>query len=419
MTAPSGDLARLPGRPRLVRACWWTLVVLAVSGAVVGIPAVHALQNSAFGAAVLAYLLVGAVVAYRRPESPIGWIFLGLAALSGLVGGANTFVILGLDEHAAQLAGDPTGAGVGWHWWTLVAASFLTWSWYVQLYLMTFVTFLLYPSGLPSPRWRWFLRLGTALTGVIVLVTLLWPTLQLDDYSADVHVTTPNPLSPSWMSALAGRSDVFGAVGGVIVTVLLIGSVSAPFVRARRAGATERAQLRWFAYAAALFVVAMFGTNALPGGGDGQLANLVMVAAFSFIPLACGLAVVRYHLYDIDRIISRTAAYAIVTAVVVGVYAAVVTSATRLLPEGSSSLAVAAATLAAAAVVRPLLTRVQRWVDRRFNREKVDAQRTVEEYGSRLVDEVDPERAELELLQLTRQAFGSSSAALWVKGAAS
>jgi hypothetical protein len=213
-------------------------------------------------------------------------------------------------------------------------------------------------------------------------------------------------------------NGIIAAVGAAIGVACMLGAVAAPFVRARHASPLQRTQLRWFGFAAVLFLVGNFGSSYLPGGGDGPLSNAIFTITVAFIPIACGIAILRYRLYDIDRIISRTASYVIVTACVVGVYALVVTSASTLLPDGSSTWKVAGATLIAAALVRPLLSRVQRVVDRRFNRERVDAQRAVDEYGARLVDEVDPARAGHELLQVTRQVLAPGTLGLWTTGGA-
>jgi len=138
-----------------------------------------------------------------------------------------------------------------------------------------------------------------------------------------------------------------------------------------------------------------------------------MSVLVAFIPVACGIAILRYRLYDLDRIISRTAAYAIVTECVQVVYALVVTSVPRLF-DGSSTWAVAAATLVAAALVRPLLYRMQRVVDRRFNRERVDGKRAVEEFGRRLTDELDRDRTLSELIAVSRRTMAPQTVSVWI-----
>lgn len=402
--------------PQLLRVMWWALVVATVLGMLASAPSSHTLQNSSLIVAIAAYFTVGAVVARRRPTNPIGWTFLAVAAVSGLVGVANSVVQVELHAYAPELAVDPSGASIAWPGWALLASFVTSWTWFLLLYLMTFLTFLLFPDGLPTRRWRPLLVVGTVGTGLVVVMNALWPTLSLSDDSSGVSVTVANPLSPSWMHGFDPTQGIIGTAGGVIGIACLVGSAAAPFVRARRAAPLERAQLRWFGFAAVLFLVGNVLSSQLPGNGDGPLSNALFTITIAFVPVACGIAILRYRLYDIDRIISRTASYLIVTACVLSVFGAVVASASFLLPDGVPSWVVAAATLVAAALARPLLSRVQRVVDRRFNRERIDAQRAVEEYGARLVDELDPQVAARELLAVTCKAWAPSSVGLWTGG---
>jgi hypothetical protein len=145
---------------------------------------------------------------------------------------------------------------------------------------------------------------------------------------------------------------------------------------------------------------------------------LVVVAFalfFSLIPIGFGVAILRYRLYDIDRLVSRTASYAIVTSLLVIAYVVIVTSVSRVVGS-QSSLVVAAATLAAAALFRPLLTRVQRVVDRRFNREKVDGLLAVDQFGGRLTDQVDPDRTLTELVAVSRRTLAPQTVSVWIRG---
>jgi hypothetical protein len=154
------------------------------------------------------------------------------------------------------------------------------------------------------------------------------------------------------------------------------------------------------------------------GETEGAL-EILQTALFSFglnaIPVAIGIAVTRYRLYEIDRVVSRTTSYVVVTGFLVAVYAATVTAVSRLLPGTSSSFAVAAATLAAAALFRPVLTRVQRTVDHRFNRGQYDAQQTVDAFAGRLRDEVDPDEVSADLLAVLSRTVEPRGVALWVK----
>jgi peptidoglycan/LPS O-acetylase OafA/YrhL len=180
-------------------------------------------------------------------------------------------------------------------------------------------------------------------------------------------------------------------------------------LRWRRSSGIERLQLRWFL--AAVVAVAIGFLLTFHNSG----ANAAFGFTVSLIPIACGVAILRYRLYDIDRIISRAASYAIVTGVLLVTYALVVTSVTRLMPD-ASTLAVAAATLSAAALARPLYRRVQQAVDRRFNRARYDAQHTVDDFGARLRHEVDTDLVAGDLLGVVRLTLQPAGVALWLRG---
>jgi len=253
-----------------------------------------------------------------------------------------------------------------------------------------------FPDGrLPSPRWRPVSWLATAV--VVVLPVLVTTASQVSDS------TTPpggsNPYYVAWTEPLA-------ALILLLPAVMLISATSL-WVRYRRADDVQRHQIRWLVYAAAIVVgwyVLVFAVSlsydALVGLDSGQSSwfgtgypawllamQLLALVSFLFIPAAFAVAILRYRLYDIDRLISRTLSYAAVSGLVLVTYALVVTSVTRLLPD-SSTLAVAAATLAAAALARPLLRRVQDVVDRRFDRSRYNAELAVEQFGARLRSEI-------------------------------
>ncbi|MBI1377858.1 MAG: hypothetical protein GC157_10305 [Frankiales bacterium] len=408
--APTVATARLSGGRRAV---WWVLVVATVLGMALSVPASGGLQDPSLLLPLLGYFAMGALVAHRRPHNPIGWVFLGVAVVASAVGTSNAAVQAGLDQQAAALAADPSGAGIAWPRWVVLAALAGGSLWFLLLYLMTFLTFLLFPDGLPSRRWRPLLWTGTVAVALVVVGSATAATVTIDASADGPSVVIANPWAPPWVDALRPLEQPVGAVGAGVALLGLGAAACAPFVRARRGTAMERAQLRWFGFAAAILVVFFFVGDWLPGGNSGLAAQLGFTVAAAFVPTACGVAVLRYRLYDIDRIISRTAAYTVVTAVVVGVYALVVTSASALLPDGSSSWVVAAATLAAAGLVRPLHSRVRRVVDRRFNREKVDAQRAVDAFGARLADDVDPDHARAQLLGVVTRLFAPAASSLW------
>lgn len=188
--------------------------------------------------------------------------------------------------------------------------------------------------------------------------------------------------------------------------------------RYRRAPTAERAQLKWLVYAGALIVVAaLAGTLAErivgPGNAANNFQNAVLSGAVGLVPVAIGIAILRYRLYDIDRVISRTLAYEIVTGLLAGIYAGLVLPATQVL-RFSSPVAIAAATLAAAALFSPMRRRVQRMVDRRFNRARYDAETTVAEFAARLKDAVDLHAVQAALISAVQQTLEPAHVSVWI-----
>jgi uncharacterized membrane protein YfcA len=180
--------------------------------------------------------------------------------------------------------------------------------------------------------------------------------------------------------------------------------------RYRRAGTAERAQLKWLVYVGAVIVVAALASVPV---ASINLQNATGTGAVALVPMAIGIAVMRYRLYDIDRIISRTVAYAIVTGLLAGAYAGLVLLATHVL-RLHAPVAVAAATLAAAALFTPVRRRVQRAVDRRFNRVRYDGDRIVEEFAAGLKDAVDLETVRTGLAGVVNQAPEPAHVSVWV-----
>jgi hypothetical protein len=231
----------------------------------------------------------------------------------------------------------------------------------------------------------------------------------------------PNPLAPDYhgnplaVPALA-RVLVVPAVAGVVVVLvsLLVGAGSL-VVRFRRARGTERQQLRWLAYAAALaagLLLVALVSGFLLANDNVTFASLSL--GMALLPLATGAAILRYRLYDIDRIISRTLAYGLLTVLLGGGYAAVVLGLGQLLGR-DSSLVVAGATLAVAAVFQPARRRIQALVDRRFNRRRYDAARTIEAFSARLRDELDLDTLSAEVLAVVEQTMQPTKAWLWLR----
>jgi len=335
---------------------------------------------------------VGALVASRRPAHPVGWLLLGV----GLAVATNSLV-----EPYAKY-GLVTRPG------SLPAARYLVpivySSYFVGLACAGFVLLLTPTGSLPSPRWRWWARVAAAAPVLTVVGFGIQPDPLAPDYIG-------NPFS---VPALAPALLVAALAGiAVIMAGLLLGAVSL-VLRFRRARGVERLQLRWLVLAAACAsVLLLIGLVAVFLAKDGLvLASLALCLAL--LPLATGAAILRYRLYDLDRIISRTLAYGLLTILLGLAYAAVVLGLGGLLPD-SSSLAVAAATLAVAAIFQPVRRRVQALVDRRFNRRRHDAARTIADFSDRLRSQVDLGTLTGELLTVVDQTMQPTTTSLWLK----
>jgi hypothetical protein len=343
--------------------------------------------------ALVSSAIVGAVLASRRPRHPVGWLLLGVGLSIGLSVLVESYTKYGLLV--------PAGSLPGAHY--LVGFAVVTFT-FIWLSCAGFVLLLTPTGSLPSPRWRWWARVAGAAPALAALAS----TVQ------------PDPLAPDWYGNPLAVPALYRllAVPGVVAAVVVLASVPVGAVslllRYRRAQLRERLQLRWLALAAALAGGLLL--VALVAGYLGRdpvvLASISMCVAL--LPLATGAAILRYRLYDLDRIVSRTLAYGLLTVLLGLGYAAVVLGLGGLLGQ-DSSLAVAAATLAVAAAFQPLRRRIQALVDRRFNRRRYDAARTVDGFALRLRDQVDLDALHGELLAVIDQTMQPTQASLWLR----
>ena len=248
-------------------------------------------------------------------------------------------------------------------------------------------------------------------------------------YVVDVlgRAFSPGPVSeeelgpldnPLGLDAIAGLAPVLlSIITGLLLLVVVLVAVAAVLVRLRRARGVERQQLKWFADAASLLGVAVVVAVVLPSAGSSLVDTVTIMLALAALPVAIGIALLRYRLYEIDRLINRTLVYGLLTALLVGVYAGLVFVLGDLLnpADGSSELAVAASTLTVAALFQPARRRVQAVVDRRFNRARYDATRTVEAFSARLRDQVDLDTLSSELLGVVDHTVQPTQASLWLR----
>ena len=348
------------------------------------------------------FSLVGFVVASRRPRNPIGWLFCTIGLANGLFFFADEYVVHALTVRPGALP------GVAWLAWSQNWTVFVMWS-------LMFFSLMLFPTGrLPSPLWR---PVAWALAGVFALVTMLFVVKP-----GPLEGTKPSVENPTGIGAAAG---VVGVVEGAVLPVVLLVVLAAPaavLVRFWRSRGAERQQLKWLAFAAGLWVgvAALDALNqqVLRSPAVDHATDVLFGAAVAPIPIAVGIAVLKYRLYDIDLIINRTLVYGSLTATLALVYVGGVVglqSAFRALTGQESTLAVVASTLAIAALFGPLRRRVQRFVDRRFYRRKYDAAKTLEAFSSKLRDETELDTLNTELVAVVRATMQPTHAGLWLK----
>jgi hypothetical protein len=385
----------------------WSLGVLIVLffAALVAltIAAGEAESDIAIFAIVLALAPVGFVVARRQPGNLLGWMFLALAALSALGVGAGAYAVLSyrLGHHL------PLG----------VVAVFLALYWCPVIVTFPLVI-LVFPDGrLPSARWR------PVLWGYLA-VGACWP---VSVYAVAIRAVAAGDLRILSGGDLrtvdypAGSSAWLGSIEAIILPVLAVFwlvFVARQVLSWRHADGERRQQLKWLMSGAA---VCMAATTVIAVGATlDTSASPALQAVFNgaaigiaALPVSVGVAILKYRLYDIDRIISRTLAYAIVTGLLVGVYAGLVLLTTQVF-RVHAPVAVAASTLAAAALFNPLRRRVQQAVDRRFNRARYDADRTIAAFAARLKDAVDLDSVRDDLAGVVHQALEPAHVSVWI-----
>jgi hypothetical protein len=363
-----------------------------------------ALTAGVYFVAVAAFATVGAFVVWRRPGNAIGWVFLAIGLAVSVRVGAAQYAEYSLLVRPGSLPGGRVAVSLGEALSTLMFA-------------VVGLALLLFPDGrLPSPRWRkllWILG-AAALFGVVGLG--LRPGHFAETASFDAF---SNPLG------VGSDPEPFDALGGLawlLVTSGMLACGVAMVRRMRRAHGIERLQLKWIAFAASLFAVGFLLISftffvELSGSIVDPLRTGVLGFGFCTIPIAAGIAILRYRLYDIDVVINRTLVYGALTATLAGVYIGTVLL-LQLLLSGltkDSGLAVAVSTLAVAALFRPARARIQGTVDRRFYRRKYDAARTLERFGARLRDEVDLDALGSALQGVVTDTMQPASVSLWLR----
>jgi hypothetical protein len=385
---------RTTTRTLLAWSLWLTTFACCAAGLVVTVALTRPLtlgvlaEGAGFALAFpLGYASIGLILTLRRPANPIGWLF----AASGLVWSltipldpwVDRLILTGRPlPLAAQL-----GAVVGEFNWAPAVALGIT------------LPALLVPDGHPrSRRWR-----------LVVAVAVAGPVLGMIGGSlapGRLEETVRPIANPFGLAGLAGTVAVVAGYTGLLLWLAsMLAALVSLVLRFRAARGGERQQLRWVAAGAAGAVVGLL---------VGIAGVVVTYFAVLCVPAGVAIAVLRYRLWELDRLVSRTVTYALVTALLVLPYLLILPAATRL-AGSSGSLAVAAATLAAAAAFAPLRRRVQDLVDRRFNRRRYDAARTVAGFATRLRQQVDLDALAAELLAVVDQTMQPSQASLWLR----
>jgi hypothetical protein len=341
------------------------------------------------------FALVGFVVAWRRPGNPLGWIILGGGAFLALSEDASYYAVADYRLHHGGL---PLG------WVALLAQP----GWAPAIVLLGLM-FLLFPDGRPpSPRWRWVLWVYAGIglvwivgTMVITVGAIIGHHTQVDSGGNLLLLSGVNPAAGWW-----------NAVQNLIFPLLLLcwlASLAGQVASWRKSSGERRQQLKWLLAGSA---AAGIGFGIVLPSGTRTIGAIGMAVSLAF-PLCIGVAVLKYRLFDIDRVISRTLAYAIITGLLVGVYAGLVLLATHVLSL-HTPVAVAAATLVAAALFSPLRRRVQQVVDQRFNRARYDADQTVAAFAARLKDAVDLDSIRDDLAGVVNRALEPGHVSVWL-----
>jgi hypothetical protein len=342
--------------------------------------------------------VVGAVLAWRVPRNRLGWILLGLGVSSALAEDGSFWVVARYRLHA----------DIPFGWVALLAQP--AWSYSV---IFIGLAVLLFPDGhLPSPRLRWLLWTYLALALVWIGGAYGFTISALVRHA--VHVDSAGNLQV--LSHPTGSVAWWGMVQAVVVTAIAIGwlaSLAGQAVSYRRSSGERRQQLKWL-LGGSVVTVAGLAVSIIAGnsGLAGAVGSVSLVTAVFALPTCMAVAVMKYRLYDIDRLISRTVAYAIVTGLLIGVYAGLVLAAQGF--GSRTPVQVAVATLVAAALFNPLRRRVQRVVDRRFNRARYDAEQTVATFAARLKDEVELDAVRADLTEAVQTALEPTHVGIWI-----
>ena len=347
----------------------------------------------------LAFSVVGAMVASGRPRNPVGWLLLAIGETAAL--GLLTSTLYHWDlRHPGSFSGAALVALLDGTLWLLWIG-----------FLIPRVV-LLFPDGkLPSPRWRLVsMAQYFVLAGLVVAELKPGPITDYEAYD--------NPLGVAFVGDLVRWASHVAPLTGFVFVVALLAPIAAVVVRFRRSRGIERLQMKWFTWAVGV-TAALWVIPSIPGVPSLAGVDFLSILAMCLAPVTIGVAILRYRLYEIDRLISRTLVYGALTVLLGGLYVGLVLAGQALFSSftGGSNLAIAASTLVVAALFLPVRGRVQAFVDRRFYRRRYDAQRTLESFGARLREEIDLSLLERDLQAVVTETMPPERVSLWLREA--
>ncbi len=345
---------------------------------------------------------VGTLLAARRPRNPIGWILLAIIIVE--ISPASQYLILDYRMHHGALP-------LGW------VAVVLKECWPMFLVLITLLLWL-FPDGTP-PEGRWHRPAAVAAVGWLLIGLATSSRGVLVAAGGDVRIQASGDLANRLPGALRVLDVV--VIAGTLASWTAWLAIQIPTYR--HASGEHRQQLKWLYSGAAIFVVsliigvfiAQLVVEEVPGWGDQSAVGAVVVLGTAALPVCMGVAVLKYRLYEINRIISRVVSYTLITALLGGVYAGLILLASWALPS-KNSVAVAVATLVTAALFNPLRKRVQHAVDRRFNRSRYDAEAVVAAFTGRLRQTIDLDAIRGDLVGVVHEAFQPAHMSVWLPG---
>jgi hypothetical protein len=382
---------------RIALAIWLSFWAVAIAWVFIGVPADGDIGvGDAIGVTLIygVFVTVGALIVARVPENSVGWILCAI----GLGAHLGNFLQVYVTYRGTSEGFLVRAAGWIGHW-----------LWPLSIVMLVFLL-LLFPTGRPIPgRLRYVFHF--ALTGVsLFAVAFMFKPAQLE-----IDVPMENPLGVHLLDPVWPVIETFGAFS---IPVAAFGGLVTLLVRARRATGVELQQLKWFGLSAATMVVLNFGITPLLESviGEGAWSNYVFIFALALLPLATGVAILRYRLYDIDVIINKALVYGGISAILIAVYVGIVVSLQAILQDltAESDLAVAASTLAVAALFQPMRAMMQRTIDKRFYRRRYDAARSLSEFSRRLRDRVELEAVESDLAEVIADTLQPAHSSVWL-----